>query len=139
MFCCTVVLFSCRKTVTEVFHRQQVPVDARYSKAAPTAKSLASTCTSCSASGSNNYNTGAVVSNFFIALNASAQAISHINSTPFHIKSVNLALPLRQSFYKSAYNSCITQEMLIALAGKWVWAKWKLPPPCLVLCKRHQP
>ena len=65
------------------------PVDASYSKATPTAKSLASTCTSCSASGSNNYNTGAVVSSVFIALNASAQAVSHVNSTSFHVKSVN--------------------------------------------------
>ena len=44
-----------------------------------------------------------------------------------------------QGFYKSTYNSCITQEMLIALAGKWVWAKWRLPPPCLVPCEHHQP
>ena len=50
-----------------------------------------------------------------------------------------MALPLRQRFYKSAYNSCITQETLITLAGRWVWAKWQLPPPCLVPCKRHQP
>ena len=28
--------------------------------------------------------------------------------------------------------------MLIALADKWVWAKWKLPPPCLVPCEHHQ-
>ena len=48
------------------------------------------------------------------------------------------ALLFRQSFYKSAYNSCITQEMLTALAGKWVWAKWKQPPPCLVPYERHQ-
>ena len=65
------------------------PLDAYYSKAAPIAKSLASTCTSYSASESNNYNTGAVVSNFFIALNASMQAASQMNSTPFCVKSVN--------------------------------------------------
>ena len=50
-----------------------------------------------------------------------------------------MALPLRQSFYKSVYNSCITQEMLTALGGRWVWAKWKLLPPCLVPWEHHQP
>ena len=50
-----------------------------------------------------------------------------------------MASPLRKSSYKSAYNSCITQETLIALAGRWVWGKWQLPPPCLVPCKCHHP